>query len=331
MSPSNARHAIPVLIAVMIATLVAGPALGQEPTDRAGWIKLIDAALESGKDQDALVIAGKAAKALPNDPNFRYAARWFERFGEKRIKEKGYDAGFEVAERALKVLPADEHTSIVVWRNSLYRYWSQELLQKKDFDGSLKVLEKGYALYPTDPHVQGGIAFHTQEALKVAEAKSLDAVIEQYQNLRKQFPKVEDIVQRGQRVAEVAVTKLVDGEKFKEAIDALERYGPLLPRPEQRASVGGMAYEGWALHLADKKEWESALAKYAEGLKAYPGHSRLLGNAGIIANNWARPAVQAEKWDEAIRIYTIAMKYLPDHPVLLQRKAECEARKKEKK
>ena len=325
------RYCNRVLVAIMIAALAVGSSFSQDPTDRAGWSKQIETALESAKDQEALAIIGKAAKALPDDPIFRDSARWFERHGEKRIKEKGYEAGFDVAERALKVLPADEQAGILAWRRSLYRFWSQELLEKKDVDGSLKVLAKGYDLYPNDSNLQTAIAFHAQEALNVAEAKSVDAVIELFQALSKQFPKVAEISRRGQRHTTLAVNKLVAAKKFKEAIEAVDRYGPLLPMPEQRAEVGGIAYEGWALHLADKKEWEPALAKYAEALKVYPGHVRLLGNAGIIANNWAKPAIKAKDWDEAIRIYGIALKHLPDHPELRERLKECEKMKETKK
>src|SRR5690242_12530934 len=90
---------------VMIA--VVEVAFGQDPTDKAGWAKQIEAALEAEKDQDALNLIGRAAKAFPDDATFKNASKWFEKHGEKRIKDKGYDAGFVVAERALKVLPAN--------------------------------------------------------------------------------------------------------------------------------------------------------------------------------------------------------------------------------
>jgi tetratricopeptide (TPR) repeat protein len=328
---SHNRGGVAGVFVVLLAGTSIAPGFAQDPTDRAGWVKQIEAALDAGKDQDALLIIARAAKALPDEKSFRKPADWFERHGEKAIKDKGWEAGFAVAERALKVLPMNEQSSILAWRSSLYQFWSQELLGKKDVAGSLKVLAKGYDLYPNDPDIQAGIAFHAQQALAIAEAKSVDAVIEQYQSLVKQFPKVAEIPRRGQRVAEHAVTKLVEEKKFQEAVKVVDRYGPLIANPEQKAVVGGIAYEGWALHLADKKEYESAVAKYAEGLKAYPDHARLKGNMLIIVERWAEPAIAAEKWDEAIRIYGVALKHFPDNPTLTQSKKQLEKLKGEKK
>jgi tetratricopeptide (TPR) repeat protein len=325
------RGAIAGLFSLLLTWTAGAPGLAQEPTDRAGWVKQIEAALEAGKDKDALATIAGAAKALPEDTSFRNPAVWFERHGEKAIKDKGWEAGFAVAERALKVLPANEQSSILAWRSSLYQFWSQELLRKKDVAGSLQVLAKGYKLHPNDRDVQAGIAFHAQEALAIAATKSVDAVIDEYQSLRKQFPKVEDLSRRGQRIAELAVSKLVEEKKFKEAVAAVDRYGPLLAKPEQRAAAGGMAFNGWAVHLAEEKKWEQALEKFAEGLKAYPDHALLLENALVIVERWAKPAVVAEKWDEAIRIYGVALKHFPNNPTLSEGKQRYEKLKSDKK
>ena len=292
--------------------LITVPVFAQDPTDRAGWAKKIEVALEEGKDKEVRYVPRPGGQGVSGRNEL--SASWPVVRRARRETHQGEGVRGRVRRRGAGLEGAagqrtDEHPRLC---STLYRFWSQDLLRKKDLDGSLKVLASGYALLPNDPHIHAGIAFHAQEALAIAEGKSVDAVIEQYKSPTEQFPKVEaDIAERGQRLAELAVSKLVDKMKFKEAVEAVERYGPLLPKAEQRAKAGGIAYDGWALHLADKKEWEPALAKYAEGLKAYPGHARLLNNALIIVEHWAQPAVDAKNWDEAIRIYGIAAQALP--------------------
>lgn len=307
---------------------VAMFAVAQAPTDRAGWVKEIEAALEAEKDAEAVALVRKAAKALPDEAGFRSVAEWFEAHGEKRIKDKGYEAGLAVAERALKVLPDNEKATMRVWRSKLYRFWSQELLDKKDVAGSFKVLSGAYKLYPEDPHVHIGVAYHAQEALAIAEGKSVDALIAEYQALLKEFPKVDDIPRRGHRQAAIAIQKLVDAEKFKDALQAVDRYAPLYSKPEHRVDMTSIAYDGWALHLAAKKQYEAALEKYVEGLKALPDHPRLRNNAAAIVDEWSAPARAEKKWDEAIRIYSVGLKYFPNERYLQDRKAYCEEMKK---
>jgi tetratricopeptide (TPR) repeat protein len=316
-----------ILLGVTILLAMQVRTLAQDPTDRAGWVKLIEASLEEGKDAEALAAIRRAAKAMPDESAFRRAGAWFERHGDKRIKEKGHEAGLAVAERALKVLPADEKPAVIDWHCAVFRFWSEELLDKKDADGSLKVLARAYALYPSENRIHNGVGYHTQEAMKLAAAKSEDDVIELFKSLTKQFPNVEDIGKRGHRYTALAIVKLVEEKKFDDALKAVDRYGPLLVRPEYRADMAGIAYNGWALHLAKKKEYEPALAKYAEGLKAYPGQRLLTANAQAIADEWADPAVEGKKWDEAITIYQKALKYLPNDPYLLERKEKFERAK----
>lgn len=321
------RSALARLVAIVVMGTGVGPGLAQEPKDVAGWIKQIEAALEAGKDTDVLTILDKAGKAFPDEASFRKPAVWFERHGEKRIKDKGYEAGLDVAERALKVLPANQNASILAWRNSIFRYWSQDLLDKKQVDASLKVLERGYALAPSDGNVLAAIAYHTQEALRITEAKSADAAIEHFQTLSKQFPKVDEVAVRGQKHPGFVVRKLLEQNKFKEAVETVDRYRILLPKPEHRAEVGAIAYDGWAVHFIDKKEWEAALDKYKEGLKAYPEQKLLLRNVQATVEEWAAPSIKAKKWDEAIRIFGVGLKYFPANTYLEGRKTSCEKMK----
>jgi tetratricopeptide (TPR) repeat protein len=278
---------------------------------RIAWAAYIEDTLESGKDKDALTLIDRAAKAVPKDTTFQNPSQWFIRHGEKCLA-KDWEAGLAVVGRGLKVLPEGEGKKLLRWRSGVFRRWSQWLLRKQDAEGSREVLARAYALDPTDEEVIAGLAYHTQEALRIVERISgLTAMIEHFHTLRKRFPEVKEISEGGKVHAARAVTKLADDKKFKEAVEAVEKYGPLFTKPEARSEVGGIAYDRWARHLAGEKKWKEALDKYKEGLTAFPGQRRLMNNAIVIVDRWARTAIEPKKWDEAIRIYEIGLGYFP--------------------
>jgi tetratricopeptide (TPR) repeat protein len=289
------------------------------------WDEYIEATVAAGKDEEAVALAARAATALPDNKDFRSPSRWFIFHGEKRIKADGWDAGLAVADRGLKVLSPSEGKALSKWRISVFRHWSQERLDQADADGSLKVLARAYALDPKDKEAVAGIAYHTQEALRKVEDRSgVAAAVAHFKALRKQFPDVAEVAKEGEAHAARAVERLAREKKYKEAVAAVETYGALLPKPEQRARVGGAAYDLWASDLAAAKEWKGALDVYAEGLKAYPKHELLTHNGLATVDEWAAPAVEAKKWDEAARIYKTGLEYFPGNDHLLRKKKACE-------
>jgi tetratricopeptide (TPR) repeat protein len=292
------------------------------------WDEYIEATVAAGKHEEAVALAARAAAAMPNNKDFQSPSRWFLHEGEKRIKAEGWDAGLAVADRGLKVLSPAEGKALSKWRISVFRRWSQERLAQADADGSLKVLARAYALDPKDKEVVAGIAYHAQEALRKVEAKSgVAAAAAHFEALRKQFPEVAEVAKEGEARAARAVERLARDKKYKEAIAAVEAYGPLLAQPEQRARVGGAAYDLWGSDLAASKEWKAALDVYAEGLKAYPKHELLTRNGLATVDEWAAPAMEAKKWDEAARIYKTGLEYFPGNEHLLRNKKVCEGMK----
>jgi tetratricopeptide (TPR) repeat protein len=294
---------------------------------RIAWAEHIEATLKSGKDNDALRLIEQAATAVPNDKDFQSASHWFSRLGEKLIEEKGWEAGLAIVERGSKVLPESELGKLREWRSSVFRRWSQSLLDNADADGSLKVLARAYALEPTDKEIVAGIAYHTKEALVKMEGKGLAPMVDHFKALREQFPNLDEVSEGGALHAARAIEKLADNKTFKEGVDAVEKYRPLFTKPEQRATVGGIAYDRWGRHLAGIKEWKAALDKYVEGLKAYPKEERLTSNAIATVDEWAAPAIEAKNWDEAIRIYRVGLEYFPGNSHLLDNKRYCEKMK----
>jgi tetratricopeptide (TPR) repeat protein len=296
---------------------------------RIAWGAYIEDTLESGNDKDALTLMEEAAKAAPWDREFQSTSHWFVVHGEKRLKEKGWEAGLAVVDRGLEVLSAAEGKKLTEWRSQVFRQWSQSLLDKGEVDASLNALVRAYALDPTDKEIATAIAYHTQQALPILESKSQAAMVQHFVNLRRRFPNLDEVSEAGAGHAARAVEKLAAGGKFAEAVAVVDRYQPLLTNSGHRARVGSIAYDTWARSLANQKEWKAALDKYGEGLKAFPQQERLTNNAIVTVDEWAGPAIGAKNWDEAIRVYRIGLEYFPGNGHLLHNKEYCERMKKE--
>jgi hypothetical protein len=92
--------------------------------------------------------------------------------------------------------------------------------------------------------------------------------------------------------------------------------------------VCGAAYDRWAQSLARDKKWKEAVEKYAEGLKAFPGHGRLTNNLSATIDQWADDPIKKKDWDVAISIYLNGLTYLPDDSHLKHNLEYCEQMKK---
>ena len=85
-------------------------------------------------------------------------------------------------------------------------------------DQALAVMRKLAIIHSKDREVLAGIGYHTQTALPLVEGKSgVAGVARHFAELRKRFPRVDEVSERGAAHAERAVEKLADDGKFKEA------------------------------------------------------------------------------------------------------------------
>jgi tetratricopeptide (TPR) repeat protein len=290
----------------------------------------IEAALESGDDRRALTIIRRDAGEGEGHPDGRSPGSWYIRHGEKHLKD-GWEAGLAVADRGLRRLAAAEAKELIAWRSGLFRRWSQSLLEKGDVEGSLKVLARAYALDPKDKDVIAGIAYHAQEALRILEDRSGPAgLIAHYRALQTSFPAVDELAEVGRSHAGRSIERLTDAGKFAEAVAAAGRYAPLLKAARQRAELGEVVYDRWARSLA-ARDPEAALAKYVEGLRAYPGQGLLENNSLAFIDQWARRSLDAGRMDESTRVYKLGLASFPGNHHLQGNLRYCEGKRAKKR
>jgi hypothetical protein len=222
------------------------------------WSEYILSLLRAGKDKEGVEVARRAAKAMPRDGDFAHDSRWFEVLGGEKLKKEEWEAGLAVVERGFAVLPDAEKARLKVWRSGAFRQWSQALLEKKDYPGSMKVLAQAYKLDPKDSEVLEGVAYHTQEALKLADAKDgLKEAKAHYAAIKEQFPEAKEAPEIAAAFARRKVSALAKDQKFAEAIAAID---------------------SWANPSIAAAKWDEAIAVYRTGLKYFPDSPHLLTN-----------------------------------------------------
>lgn len=65
-----------------------------------------------------------------------------------------------------------------------------------------------------------------------------------------------------------------------------------------------------------KKQWESAVSVYIEGLKKHPKDDRITNNLAVTYDAWARTHIATSDWAAAIRVYEQGLADIPNSSVL---------------
>lgn len=271
------------------------------------WRKAIDTEFDADRLESGLALVGKAAAAVPAESVFRRPADFLSAAAGRKRQAAGWEAGIAYADRGLKLLPANKAADLRRWRGSAYRQWSQEHIEKGNFDGSLKVLSAGLAATPKDNALRDGLQFHTLKALEVLHRKDPAAAVAQFHAVGDAFPTDRGVKDAGVGFVRNRMIDLADAKRFAEAIEFAKSGKPFAG--DATPDVIAEAFDRWARQLVKQKEWEPALSKFAEGLKAVPGSDRLTNNAVVTVLQWA----ETEKGNsaEAVRIIDVGLKYFP--------------------
>lgn len=250
---------------------------------RAAWALAVRAAVADGRDELAVRAAGRAAAAVPDEPLFREVAPWFLWHAAEDAAPDDYEAKALIADRGLEVVRPADARPLLEYRLALVRRASEARLDRGDLGGSLDALGLGFDRGPDDPRVRAGIAYHTQEALALADRRGPAALLAHWAAVRRRFPNVPEVADGGRRHALRAVEALLKAEKFEAAADAVGRYGPLLADPKRRAELAGRVYDAWAAPAVTAGDWAEAVRVYDRGLERFPGDPHLLHNRRACA------------------------------------------------
>jgi tetratricopeptide (TPR) repeat protein len=295
---------------------------------RIAWSRHVGSLIEAGQDEKAMAVFGQAQKALPDEAEFRDAARAFEVHGEKVRESAGWEAALKIAERGFKALPSAEARSLTAWRSGLFRSWSQSLLDKGDCEESLRVLSRAYRIDPKDPEIAAGVLFHLQESIRLLDrTKDLAAIIKHCEDVRRECPEVK-ADGAAWNFALSRVVALLDQKKESDAAALAASFLPLVGK-ERHADLSVEVYGRWGSRLAKEQQWDKAVKVFQEGLARHANNGTLINNALATIDERAQPFMNSNQWDNAIAVYNEGLVLLPGNSHLQNNLRYCQQRKKD--
>lgn len=301
---------------------------GIENNRSSAWQRHIMHLLETNQDAEAMETASKAIAAHPDDSDFAPRTKWLKWLGQQIHEKEGFEKALEVVARAEKVLLADEMKSVFQWRIDLTRLESQKSLKKQDYQQSFLLLKRFYDPKGDVSDLNDAIAYHTQEALPLAEEKGKFAeAIKHYRELRESFSACDKIPEIALAFAHRSVAEYLEKKEYDKAAARIDELLPLLESVEHQTELREQLYQTWVSDLLKEKDWEAALAKALEASKTLPASEDLKSLGPNVIIHWAKSSVDAKNWDEAIKIYEKGLKLFPEHSSLTNNLEYCKAQK----
>ncbi len=293
------------------------------------WSDYIRSLMKASRDREAQAAIERAAADLPMDPDFQEGRSW-DRYVDRLFRDhETADPALAAVDRALAVIPESQRPGMVKTRTSVYRRWSQYLLDKPDVDAALKVLVWGYQLDPNDEDLHGGISYYLQESFGKVDSGGTrpQAAVAHYRAVRAAFPKLDFLADRAAAHVHWSLQALCREKKFAEALAAAQAYAPLAKSADEAPAFLEQVWEAWGDSFIEQKNWAGGIEKYKQGLAAIPNNERLIRCVESAVDDWADAPMEAGDWDAAIKIYDRGLSYLPDSGHLKHNREFCVEKK----
>lgn len=293
------------------------------------WSDYIQSLMKAGKDREAQAAIARAAADLPMDSEFQEGQCW-DRYINRLFRDnETADLALEAVDRALAVIPDTQRPGMLKTRTSIYRRYSQVLLDKADVEGALKLLVRGYKIDPNDEELHSGIAYYLQESFGKVDSGGAapQAAVAHYKNVREAFPKLDFLAGRAEAHVHWSLRALFREKKFVEALAAAKAYAPLAKSSSEELSFQEQVWEAWGDSFVEEKDWTNGIKKYLEGLQVIPNGERLTRCAESTIDRWAGVSMDAGDWDAAIKVYDYGLTHLSDNGHLKHNREYCVERK----
>jgi tetratricopeptide (TPR) repeat protein len=282
---------------------------------RIAWIEKIQLLIDEKSDSKAAETIAAAAKAMPEDSDFKSASTWFQFAAEKAFESGGLDGALQVVDRAMKVLTSQKD-SLIQFRTSLVRRQSQRELDRGDYEASLAVLLR-FEPQPEDREMAAGVAYHTQEALVSAFSKGGSKfVLKHIGDLRQKLPKFDPLQQQFEGFVRQTVEPLAESGQYDKAFGLFEELKPVFQNEAAFQQQRGTLYVIWGERLEKEKGFEQAYAKLLQGMQACPSCKLLSESAENCVARWGGDYLDKQQWSKAIQTYEFGLKTFPNSSVM---------------
>lgn len=299
------------------------------------WHKYAEHEMAAGREDAALAVVRRAAKAIPGTEFVEAEADLYQREGQKLTRAGRWEAAVALAGRGLKAVGDGPRKELTGYRNGLYLNWSNALAEKKQFEAALDVLTKGLAADPTDDRLRNNArvyALKQGEGL-LAAGKDDDALAALRRAARAVPGAADDLLEAEADLYGREVAKLSKASKWEEAVAFAERGLKKVaekPRKELKDTRNG-AYLNWSNTHVRKKEFEKALEVLRKATKADPEEDKFRNNAIAVYDSWADTFMKKKDWAGAVKVYQKGLEQYPGDSHLANNLLYCEQEMKKGK
>jgi tetratricopeptide (TPR) repeat protein len=282
---------------------------------RMAWVEKIQHLIDEKQDLLAVATIAEAAKAIPEESDFKSATTWFEVASEKAFKTGSLNQALLIVDRAMKVLPSQQDT-LIQHRTSLVRRQSQRDLEHGNFEASLEVLLR-FAPKPEDREMGASIAYHTQEALLSAYSKGgSQLVLKHIGDLREKLPRFDELQKQFESFVRQLVEPFAEKGQYDHAFDSVEELKTVFRDEVAFQHQRGILYVIWGERLEKEKGFEQAYAKLLEGMKACQNNKLLSEHAENCVTRWGSDHLKKKQWSDAIKTYEFGLKTFPNSSIM---------------
>jgi tetratricopeptide (TPR) repeat protein len=293
------------------------------------WNRYAAFEVQSGRAQQAVAVIRRGIERGQIEKPKTAEAAPFVKVADELADAKKWTQAIAVLDQGVGVVEGRHSAELREWLVTIHARWAETERKSANYDAGVDVLA-GLMRKAHDPReARKAVEYFAQESLSEIEQKDgPKAAAKLLARLQSEFREIEYLKEAGTLCARRALDKLLDDEKYDDAIAALDRYKPLLADQAARDEVGGMVYDRRGRELVGRQEYEQAVKVYADGLKQFSSSDLLQNNVVVAWDRWAGEAMKNKDWKEAIRIYELALESLGKNAHIEHNLAIC--RKKAK-
>jgi tetratricopeptide (TPR) repeat protein len=198
---------------------------------------------------------------------------------QRTVSEHVHAANFSTALELLKTAASQLNADDLQKMNELiYDNWAKQRMAAKDWAGAADVYAAALTAASSSNLLRNNAVYLAQEWARAGfSSGGLDAVIQIAGQVKAKFPSVEDIGDGPAAIAADAAKQKIDAGDFTAAIAIADQASEILPA-DRKSNMLEFSYNRWAKGFMDKKQWDSAIGIYDQGLARLPGNSLLTHN-----------------------------------------------------
>lgn len=276
------------------------------------WQTRVQALADAGDTPQALALLREVFERTQDKDFVELQATIFLSQGEALIKDSKWKQAEEITRAALSQVDPAARDDIEKWQAGLRIRWADSFMDQKNYSEAVKILGDALVASKSDYRIENNLGYATQEWAKEAAKTGGDPAAQKVlEEMVQRFPAVPSVQRASTAYVLSMVSRLSDAGEYGKALESTQSMKHLLKGDSQISNAIGVIYDKQAQKFLKEKNYEQAIAVYAEAQKAFPNDSHIENNASATWSMWAKEYVTAKDWKTALEIYEKAHKQDP--------------------